>query len=53
MGRAWVLGDDVSTDAIMPGRFNLTTDREALASACLCEARPEFASAVRPGRDHT
>jgi 3-isopropylmalate/(R)-2-methylmalate dehydratase small subunit len=49
MGRAWVLGDGVSTDAIMPGRFNLTTDPEALARACLCEARPEFAAAVRPG----
>lgn len=49
MGRAWVLGDGVSTDAIMPGRFNLTTDPQALAQACLCEARPEFATTVRPG----
>jgi 3-isopropylmalate dehydratase small subunit len=49
MGRAWVLGDGVSTDAIMPGRFNLTTDLQALARACLCEARPDFAEAVRPG----
>jgi 3-isopropylmalate/(R)-2-methylmalate dehydratase small subunit len=49
MGRAWVLGDGVSTDAIMPGRFNLTTDPAALARACLCEARPEFAAAVRAG----
>jgi 3-isopropylmalate/(R)-2-methylmalate dehydratase small subunit len=49
MGRAWVLGDGVSTDAIMPGRFNLTTDPQALARACLCEARPEFATTVRPG----
>jgi 3-isopropylmalate/(R)-2-methylmalate dehydratase small subunit len=49
MGRAWVLGDGVSTDAIMPGRFNLTTDPQALARACLCEARPDFAAGVRPG----
>ena len=49
MGRAWVLGDGVSTDAIMPGRFNLTTDPQALARACLCEARPDFAAAVQPG----
>jgi 3-isopropylmalate/(R)-2-methylmalate dehydratase small subunit len=49
MGRAWVLGDGVSTDAIMPGRFNLTTDPRELARACLCEARPDFAAAVRPG----
>ncbi|MHB8719064.1 MAG: LeuD/DmdB family oxidoreductase small subunit [Candidatus Dormibacteria bacterium] len=49
MGRAFVLGDNVSTDAIMPGRFNLTTDPAALARACLCEARPDFAASVRPG----
>ncbi len=49
MGRAWVLGDGVSTDAIMPGRFNLTTDPQALARACLCEARPDFADGVQPG----
>ncbi|HWF57190.1 MAG TPA: 3-isopropylmalate dehydratase [Candidatus Dormibacteraeota bacterium] len=49
MGRAWKLGDGVSTDTIMPGRYNLTTDPEALARACLCEARPDFAVGVRPG----
>ena len=49
MGRAWVLGDGVSTDAIMPGRFNLTTDPQALARACLCEARPDFGGGVQPG----
>ena len=49
MGRAWVLGDGISTDAIMPGRFNLTTDPRALAKACLCEARPDFAAEVQPG----
>jgi 3-isopropylmalate/(R)-2-methylmalate dehydratase small subunit len=49
MGRAWVLGDSISTDAIMPGRYNLTTEPRALARACLCEARPDFAGAVRPG----
>jgi 3-isopropylmalate/(R)-2-methylmalate dehydratase small subunit len=49
MGRAWVLGDSVSTDAIMPGRYNMTTDPAALARACLCEARPDFAPSVQPG----
>jgi 3-isopropylmalate/(R)-2-methylmalate dehydratase small subunit len=49
MGRAWVLGDGVSTDAIMPGRFNLTTDPQALAKACLCEVRPDFAAGVQRG----
>jgi 3-isopropylmalate/(R)-2-methylmalate dehydratase small subunit len=49
MGRAWKLGDGVSTDAIMPGRFNLTTDPQALARACLVEARPDFAPSVHRG----
>jgi len=49
MGRAFVLGDGISTDAIMPGRFNLTTDPQALARACLCEARPDFATDVQRG----
>lgn len=49
MGRAWVLGDGISTDAIMPGRYNLTTDPQALARACLCEARPDFTAAVQHG----
>ena len=49
MGRAWKLGDGVSTDTIMPGRYNLTTDAQALARACLCEARPDFAEQVRAG----
>jgi 3-isopropylmalate dehydratase small subunit len=49
MGRAWKLGDGVSTDTIMPGRYNLTTDAQALARACLCEARPDFAEQVRTG----
>jgi 3-isopropylmalate/(R)-2-methylmalate dehydratase small subunit len=49
MGRAWRLGDGVSTDTIMPGRYNLTTDVQALARACLCEARPDFAEQVRAG----
>jgi len=49
MGRAWLLGDGISTDAIMPGRFNLTTDPKALARACLCEARPDFTAGVQPG----
>lgn len=49
MARVWKLGDGISTDAIMPGRYNLTTDPQALARACLCEARPDFATGVQPG----
>jgi len=30
MARVYKLGDGVSTDTIMPGRYNVTTDRDAL-----------------------
>jgi 3-isopropylmalate/(R)-2-methylmalate dehydratase small subunit len=49
MGRAWKLHDNVNTDEIIPGRYNVTTDRASLAEHCLCEVRPDFAPGVRPG----
>jgi 3-isopropylmalate/(R)-2-methylmalate dehydratase small subunit len=48
-GRVFLLGDGVSTDAIMPGRYNVTTDPDALRRACLIEARPDFVDEVQPG----
>ena len=49
MGRVFKFGDGISTDAIIPGRYNVTTDPGALGKACFIEARPDFAAAVRPG----
>ncbi len=49
MPRVWRLGDNVNTDQIIPGRYNVTTDRAHLARYCLCEHRPDFASGVHPG----
>ncbi len=49
MGRAWKFGDHVSTDEIIPGRFNITTDPQELAKHVFCEVRPEYAERVRPG----
>ena len=49
MGRAWKLHDNVNTDEIIPGRYNVTTDRASLAEHCLCEVRPDFPTGVRPG----
>lgn len=49
MGRIWMLGDNVNTDVIIPGRYNVTTDRAELARHCLCEVLPEFARQVQPG----
>ena len=49
MGRVFKLGDGVSTDAIMPGRYNVTTDFNSLKRGCLIEARPDFVETVQPG----
>src|SRR6266576_4315117 len=49
MGLVWKLGDNVNTDVIIPGRYNVTTDRAQLARYCLCEVLPEFAQQVRAG----
>jgi 3-isopropylmalate dehydratase small subunit len=49
MARVFKLGDGVSTDAIIPGRYNITTDADALRAGCLIEARPDFADTVQAG----
>jgi 3-isopropylmalate/(R)-2-methylmalate dehydratase small subunit len=49
MGRIWMLGDNVNTDVIIPGRYNVTTDRAQLARYCLCEVLPEFSQQVQMG----
>jgi 3-isopropylmalate/(R)-2-methylmalate dehydratase small subunit len=49
MGRAWKLHENVNTDEIIPGRYNVTTDRSQLARYCLCEVRPDFPEGVKEG----
>jgi len=49
MGRAWVFGDNVSTDHIIPGRYNITTDPKELAKHVFEYTRPEFAKKVAAG----
>lgn len=46
--RAWVLGDNVDTDAIAPGRYMKFGIAE-IAPHCLEGVLPEFARSVRPG----
>ncbi len=49
-GRAWKFGDGISTDHIAPGRFfYLRSNLPELARHVLEDARPDFASRVRPG----
>ncbi len=49
MGRVWKVGDNISTDEIIPGRYNVTTDRRQLAQAAFIEHRPDYAPNVQPG----
>jgi 3-isopropylmalate/(R)-2-methylmalate dehydratase small subunit len=49
VARVFKFGDGISTDAIIPGRYNVTTDAAALGKACFIEARPDFAGSVEPG----
>lgn len=49
MSRVWKVGDNISTDEIIPGRYNVTTNREQLGQAAFIEYRPDYAPGVRPG----
>lgn len=50
-GKAWRFGDDVNTDAIIPGRFlaNWNKEPEKLKINCFADASPQFAASVQPG----
>jgi 3-isopropylmalate/(R)-2-methylmalate dehydratase small subunit len=45
--RVWKFGDSISTDAITPGRYNLTKDPQELAKIAFIEVRPEFSREVK------
>jgi 3-isopropylmalate/(R)-2-methylmalate dehydratase small subunit len=47
--RVWKFSDDINTDLITPGRYNLTTDKAQLAKIAFIEYRPEFAREVEEG----
>jgi 3-isopropylmalate/(R)-2-methylmalate dehydratase small subunit len=49
MGKAWTFGDNLNTDMIIPGRFNITIDPLELAKNVFCEVKPEYAKNVKPG----
>jgi len=48
-GRAWKLGDNVSTDAIIAGPYLTLRDVDEMASHVLEEAVPNFAKKVKAG----
>jgi len=49
VGRVWLFGDHVDTDAIIPARYLHTSDPEALAAHCMEGLRDDFAESVQAG----
>jgi len=49
MGYAWKFGENLNTDEIIPGRFNITIDPLELAKNVFCEIKPDYAEKVQPG----
>jgi methanogen homoaconitase small subunit len=50
LSRAWVFGDDLDTDQIVPGRYApFMVGQEKFHTYAFCDARPAFAKEVRPG----
>lgn len=48
MGKAFVFGDNISTDAIAPGLY-LRAEPDVMASLCLESVDPSFVNAVKAG----
>ncbi len=48
-GHAWLFGDNIDTDVIIPARYLITTDPAELAKHCMEDADAQFALGVRPG----
>jgi 3-isopropylmalate/(R)-2-methylmalate dehydratase small subunit len=49
MGKAWKFGENLNTDEIIPGRFNITIVPLELAKNVFCEIKPEYAKNVKAG----
>src|SRR3990170_3652794 len=48
-GRAWLLGDDISTDHIIAGKYLGSMDLKSLAEHAMENVDPQFSKKVRPG----
>ncbi len=48
-GQAWVYGDNVDTDVIIPARYLNTSDAKELAKYCMEDIDKTFASEVKSG----
>jgi 3-isopropylmalate/(R)-2-methylmalate dehydratase small subunit len=48
-GRAWKFGDDIDTDAVIPGRYLVVNDPRELAVHLFEGVRPEMAGSISQG----
>ncbi len=48
-GRAFLFGNDIDTDAIIPARYLTTSDPQILKLHCMEDADPTFPAKVKPG----
>lgn len=48
-GKAWMFGDNIDTDMIVPGKYLTRLDPESLGEIVMAGAREEFAKEVEPG----
>ena len=48
-GHAWVYGDHVDTDAIIPARYLMTSDPDELAAHCMEDIDEAFVNDMQPG----
>ena len=48
-GKAWVFGDNIDTDVIIPARYLVTSDPAALALHCMEGATPNFIEKITSG----
>ncbi len=49
MSKAWTFGENMNTDEIIPGRYNITIDPLELAKNVFCEVKPEYAQNMKLG----
>ncbi|WP_286680582.1 3-isopropylmalate dehydratase small subunit [Tepidanaerobacter sp. EBM-49] len=47
-GKAWVFGDNIDTDVIIPARYLNTTDPKELAAHCMEDIIPDFTQKIKP-----
>lgn len=48
-GRAWVYGDNIDTDVIIPARYLVTSDQKELAAHCMEDIDESFVAGVKNG----